>query len=141
MYSVEEATLEEFLKVCEGSIEETSSLKECYDGYEFDKLTYNDEPIVVIGWHPIMDLRTNQEELYMACAISVEAIKHKRALCLFGKDYLDFMTKQAPLCAICEKDNKIFSKFAEHFGFERINFVEKNEESGIIYNVYIRRQK
>ena len=139
MYNVEEATLEEFLKMCEGSFEETSSLKECYDGYEFDKLTYNNEPIVVIGWIPVIELQTNEEQIYMACAISVKSINHKRALCLVGKDYLNFMMKQAPLRVICEKDNKVFCKFAEHFGFTRTNFVEKNEESGIIYNVYIRR--
>jgi len=139
MYNYGRATLEEFLKVCEGSFEETSSLKECYDGYEFDKLTYNNIPIVVIAWIPVTDLRTNEEQLYMACAISTKVIKHKRALCIVGKDYLDFMTKQAPLRVICESNNEVFCKFAEHFGFKRTNFVEKNEESGIIYNVYIRR--
>ena len=140
MYNIDRATLDEFLKVCEGSIEETDSLKECYDGYEFDKLTYKNDPIVVIGWHPIMDLRTNQEELYMACAISIKALSHLRALCIAGKDYLDFMAKQAPLCAICEHGNNIFARFAKHFGFKCTNFVEKNEESGIMYDVYIRGQ-
>lgn len=140
MYNVDKATLDEFLEACEGSIEETHSLKECYDGYEFDKLTYNDIPLVVVGWHPIMDLRTDQEELYIVCAISKKAIEHKRALCVAGKDYSDFMAKQAPLCAICEAGNNVFRKFVEHFGFEKTNFVEKNPESGIMYNVYIRRQ-
>jgi len=140
MYNIEQATLDEFLEVCEGSIEETHSLKECYDGYEFDKLTYNGSPLVVVAWRPIMDFRTNQEEIYIACAIAKEAIKHKRALCIAGRDFSDFMAKQAPLCAICEEGNKIFHKFVEHFGFEKTNFVEKNPESGIIYDVYIRRQ-
>ena len=87
-----------------------------------------------------MDLRTDQEEIYMACAIAKEAVKHKRALCIAGKDFSDFMAKQAPLCVICEEGNRVFRKFVEHFGFEKTNFVEKNPESGIIYNVYIRRQ-
>ena len=140
MYSVGQATLDEFLLACEGSIEETRSLKECYDGYEFDKLTYNDEPIVVVGWAPIVDLRTDEEGIYIACAISKKAIKHKRALCLAGKDYINYMAKQAPLRVICDSNNRVFGNFAKHFGFKKTNFVEKNPESGIIYDVYIRRQ-
>lgn len=141
MYDIGPATLEDFLKVCEGSFEETKYLEDEYKGFEFDKLTYDGEPIVAIGWIPVIEVETKAEQIYMACAISKKALEHKRAICIAGHDYMKFFAKQAPLRVICEHGNQVFSKFAERFGFKKTNFVEKNPESGIIYDVYIRSQE
>jgi hypothetical protein len=139
MYNVEDATFEEFDLLCNNSFENSIASKECYDGYVFKKLTFDGVPLVVTGVVPIYDKRTEQNELYMCVSVSKDIVHHKRALLIVGKDYINFMCKNEPLCVIIEHENNIFSKFAKHFGFERTNFVEKNVESGIIYDVYIRR--
>ena len=139
MYDVKEATFEEFSNLCSNSFEGNDISKECYDGYRFDKFMFDGEPLVIAGVVPIFDKRTAQNELYMCFAVSKNIVNHKRALLIVGKDYIGFMCKYLPLCVIVEHENSIFAKFAKHFGFERTNFVEKNEDSGIIYDVYIRR--
>lgn len=139
MYDVKRATVEEFDKLSEVSFEGGEISKERYDGYRFDKLTFDGEPLVIAGVVPIFDKRTNQDELYMCFAVSKNIVNHKRALLIVGKDYINFMCKHSPLCVIVEHENSIFAKFAKHFGFECTNFVEKNEDSGIMYDVYIRR--
>jgi len=140
MYSIEDATFEEFKKLCDNSFENSVMTKDCYDGYLFNKFMFNEEPLIIGGMIEVRDLNTEEDELYMCFAISKDIIKHKRAVLIAGKDYFDFLSQQMPLRIIVEQNNIIFDKFARHFGFKQTNFIEKNEESGIIYNVYIRRQ-
>ena len=139
MYNIEDSSFEEFSALCEHSIEKTQSSKETYEGYYFNKFTFNGEPLIIGGTIPVHNFHTDEDELFMCFAISKNIINHKRAVLFAGKDYFGFMAKQMPLCVMIEHNNDSFSKFAKHFGFEHTNFVEKNEESGIMYDVYIRR--
>lgn len=139
MYDIVDATVEEFYKVSGDAFEQTTSDQDCYDGYHFDKLVFDGKPLVVSGYAVVWDERTQQDELYMCFVVSKEVIKHKRALLLAGRSYIEHFAKQFPITVIVEHDNDVFGKFAQHFGFERTNFVEKGVESGIIYDVYIRR--
>ena len=139
MYDIVDATIEDFFEVSGDAFEATTSDQDCYDGYHFDKLVFDGKPLVVAGYIVVWNERTQQNELYMCFVVSKDVVKHKRALLMFGKDYVNFFAKQYPLSVIVEQDNSVFKKFAQHFGFEQTNFVEKSVESGIIYNVYIRR--
>lgn len=139
MYNIEDSSFEEFDVLCNNSIENITSTKDCYDGYFFNKFTFNGEPLIISGIMPIYNTKTEEDELFMCFAVSKNIVNHKRATLIAGKDYFGFMAKQVPLCVFIEHGNNVFGKFAKHFGFERTNFVEKNQESGIIYDVYIRR--
>lgn len=138
MYNIEDSNFEEFKSLCSNSFEDNVSSKDCYDGYLFTKLNFNDKPLIICGTAHIQDDVTNEEVLYLCFAISKDIINHKRALLIVGHDFLDFMNKSLPLKVFVEQNNDTFNKFVQHFGFKCTNFVEKNEESGIIYNVYIR---
>lgn len=139
MYKYENATFEEFEKLCNNCFEGALSPEENYEGYLFNKFTFDDEPLIIGGRVVVEDLKTHEEQFYMCFAVSKNIIKHKRAMLIAGKDYFNYMSACLPLRVIIEHDNNVFKKFAEHFGFKQTNFVEKNEESGIIYDVYIRR--
>jgi len=138
MYKYENSTFEEFEELCNNCFEGPISSKEDYDGYIFDKFTFNNKPLVISGRVVVEDLNTHEKQFYMCFAISKDIINHKRAILIMGKDYFNYMNACLPLRVIVEHNNDVFKKFAEHFGFKCTNFVEKNEKSGIIYDVYIR---
>lgn len=138
MYKVQEGSLDDYKDLAHRCIESGKLDYSALEGCHIDKLLYNDTPIVLIGYKPIeIDEYPGKPFLVVSGVFDKTTSRHVRALKEIGGHYLDSIQKY-PLLALAQEDDRKYGKFLESFGFVFTKSVEKDEETGIMYKVYIR---
>lgn len=138
MYKIETGSLEEYKQLAHCCVESGKLDRAALEGCHIDKLMWDDDIIALIGYKPMEFEEYPGKKFYVVSGVFRNDIKnHVRALKEVGGPYLDSIQK-FPLIALAQKNGRVYNKFLESFGFVFTNSVEKDSETGIMYNVYVR---
>jgi hypothetical protein len=138
MYKIEVGSLDDYKNLAHHCIESGKLDYRALEGCHIDKLTCDDKTIALVGYKELeFDEYPGKPFLIVSAVFDKAAKKHVRVLKEVGHPYLDSIQKY-PLVALAQEENPIYGKFLESFGFVFTKTVEKDEETGIMYKVYIR---
>ena len=138
MYRIEVGSLDDYKELAHRCIESGKLDYRALEGCHIDKLMYGDKIIVLIGYKEIeFDEYPGKPFIVVSGVFDKTSSKHVRALKEVGGPYLDSIQKY-PLIALAQDDDPRFGKFLESFGFTFTKTIEKDDETGIMYKVYVR---
>lgn len=140
-YKIEPADLSDFYKMADNSTESGKPDYELFKDATKRKLVFNGEPIVLMGYQD-MDL-ADEEGKYVRCRVLAGMFRkdinqHTRAVVEFGRKYLESICGVYPVVAMAVADNKVFNRFLKFMDFTDTEELERDEESGIMYHIYVR---
>lgn len=132
MYSIASCSYEEYVEAGKRGIEPAFDAYEDIEEFTIERLDKDGVPLAYVAHRDIYDYR------YVCAIIMPEAKANVLSLVEIGREYLDSL-QSSPLLSIADKESIVFNRFLVAMGYRKSdNLLAKVDESGKMYNVYIR---
>lgn len=132
MYSIVSCSCEEYVEAGKKGIEPAFDAYEDIEEFAIERLDKDGVALAYVAHRDIDDYR------YVCAIIMPEAKKNVVSLVEIGREYLDSL-QSIPLLSVADKENVVFNRFLTAMGYvKNENLLAKVDESGKMYNVYIR---
>lgn len=136
MYKIEQADLSDYRALCGIATESGKPDYQMLDGAILSRLVIDGQLVALAGYK---DMEFDGAEYrVLACLFRRDIGKFTKTFVRAGREYLRTI-KGKPIVALAVKNNETFNRFIQFMGFKSAKCIEKDEESGIIYNIYVRK--
>lgn len=140
MYRLEEGVLQDYNKLANRSTESGKPDFEMLQKSKMTRLIIDGELIALAGYKDLM-LPDKHGDLHewrvLSCVFRIDVYRYTRSVVKAGREFLKSIS-QKPILAVVVKGNQMFERFITFMGFNDTKELVKDEESGIIYEIYTR---
>lgn len=140
MYRLEKAELSDYQKLANISTESGKPDFELLQKSVMTRLIINGELIALAGYKDLWlpDKHGDKHEWrVLSCVFRRDLYRYTKTIVIAGQEYLKSIGEK-PIVAVAVKGNEVFERFISFMGFNDTKELVKDEETGIIYEMYTR---
>lgn len=140
MYRLEEAELSDYQKLANRSTESGKPDFELLQKSVMTRLVIDGELIALAGYKDLWlpDKHGDKHEWrVLSCVFRRDLYRYTKTIVIAGQEYLKSIGEK-PIVAVAVKGNEVFERFISFMGFNDTKELVKDEETGIIYEMYTR---